>query len=180
MSFGPGGTLVDLISGGLHRRRVPLKSTPEGQALFELMFELAQTFFRLRAAGKRIVAAGPAGESIGAVSGSGAGTWGLMRTLRTVGAQTVPQIARSRPVARQHIQRMVNELVEQDLVELVDNPAHRRSKLVRLTARGEAVYDELTASLERAAEDLARGMDADDLHTSVRVLKDVRQRLGAI
>lgn len=142
------------------------------------MFELAQTFFRLRAAGKHIAAAGPAGEPIGAVSGSGAGTWGLMRTLGTEGPCTVPQIARSRPVARQHIQRMVNELAEQGLVELIDNPAHRRSKLVRLTARGEAVYGELTASLQRTAEDLARGMDADDLGTSLRVLKDFRQRLG--
>lgn len=142
------------------------------------MFELAQTFFRLRAAGKQIVAAGPAGETIGAVSGSGAGTWGLMRTLGTEGPRTVPQIARSRPVARQHIQRMVNELAEQGLVELIDNPAHQRSKLVRLTAKGQAVYDELTASLQRAAEDLARGMDADDLVTTLRVLKDIRQRLG--
>lgn len=142
------------------------------------MFELAQTFFRLRAAGKQIVAAGPAGETIGAVSGSGAGTWGLMRTLGTEGPRTVPQIARSRPVARQHIQRMVNELAEQGLVELIDNPAHRRSKLVRLTAKGQAVYDELTASLQRAAEDLARGMHAHDLVTTLRVLKDIRQRLG--
>ena len=29
-----------------------VRSTPEGQALMELMWELAQTFFKMRAAGK--------------------------------------------------------------------------------------------------------------------------------
>ena len=98
-----------------------------------LAMEITATFFRLRAAGKRI----------GAVTPSGGGILGMLRSLTLEGPQTVPQIARSRPVARQHIQRLANEAEAEGLIEFVDNPAHRRSKLMRITPKGETTYGEL-------------------------------------
>lgn len=55
--------------------------------------------------------------------------------------QTVPHMARIRPVTRQHIQTLVNELIEGGYVEYVDNPAHKRSKLVAPTKRGARVFE---------------------------------------
>jgi DNA-binding MarR family transcriptional regulator len=52
------------------------------------------------------------------------------------GPQTVPQLARARPVSRQHIQIVVNGLLEDGLVTAEENPAHRRSSLIRLTPKG--------------------------------------------
>ena len=55
------------------------------------------------------------------------------------GPTTVPEIARSRSVTRQHIQILVNDLLDQDLVVLEDNPLHKRSSLVTLTKESERI-----------------------------------------
>ena len=60
----------------------------------------------------------------------------VMEFLARNGPAAVPDIARSRHVTRQHIQALVNELLELRLVSLDENPAHRRSALVRLTPEG--------------------------------------------
>jgi DNA-binding MarR family transcriptional regulator len=53
------------------------------------------------------------------------------------GPATVPRIARSRGVTRQHVQALVNGLLAQGLVALRPNPAHKRSPLVALSPAGE-------------------------------------------
>src|SRR6185295_2910219 len=116
-------------------------------AMMALMLAIADAFFKMRAAGRRA----------GAVTAWGGGSWGLMRGLAEGGPQTVPQLARARPVARQRIQRLVDELAAAGLVELVDNPHHRRSRLVRLTARGAAKHAEVTKRVRAAAGRVAAG-----------------------
>src|SRR2546423_8021593 len=59
-----------------------------------------------------------------------------LQVLQRCGPQTVPQIARARFSSRQNIQILVNRLQQEGLVELVGNPEHKRSGLVRLTSRG--------------------------------------------
>src|SRR5271157_4254637 len=61
---------------------------------------------------------------------------GILRGLRRHGAQTVPNLARLRPVSRQHVQELVNRLRKVELVEFAENPAHKRSQLVKLTLKG--------------------------------------------
>ena len=155
-----------------------MRSTPEGQALMELMWELAQTFFKMRAVGKEVTAPVASGEAVGVVAPSGAGVYGLLRSLMEGGPQTVPQIARARPVARQHIQMMANELVAQGLVEFIDNPAHKRSRLLRITPEGERLYTMLSARMAKLAERLAADMEIDDLHTTVETLRALKRKLA--
>lgn len=133
-----------------------------------LALEIMATFFRLRAAGKRI----------GAVTPSGGGILGMLRSLALEGPQTVPQIARSRPVARQHIQRLANEAEAEGLIEFVDNPAHRRSKLMRITPKGETTYGELMGRMAGFSEELASGMDAGAIAEATEVLRQFREKLG--
>ncbi len=64
------------------------------------------------------------------------------------GDTTVPRIAEARGVSRQHIQAIVNELIDNELIVLRDNPAHRRSRLVALTAGGHAAISDM-AQVER-------------------------------
>jgi DNA-binding MarR family transcriptional regulator len=52
------------------------------------------------------------------------------------GSLTVPQIARERCTSRQNIQILVDRLRSDHRVELIGNPAHKRSPLVRLTEQG--------------------------------------------
>ncbi|MBM3597641.1 MAG: MarR family transcriptional regulator [Alphaproteobacteria bacterium] len=148
-------------------RSIKKRHSPAGEAMFDLIVETAATFFRIRAAGQRL----------GAVNAWGGGTWGLMRGLAVGGPQTVPQIARARPVARQRIQKMVNELAEAGLVEFVDNPGHKRSKLVSLTAKGSAKYGEITERILDLADAMARDMSERDLKSAVAVLRRLRGKL---
>ena len=143
--------------------------TAEGAALFDIVVEVSRTFFRLRAAASQIRAVSP----------WGGGLWGFLRSLRVLGPQTVPQIARARPVSRQRIQRLANEAVESGLVEFADNPAHRRSKLVRLTPEGATLVRQLTEKIADISEDLAHGMDEQELRTTARVLRRLREKLEA-
>src|SRR3712207_3289158 len=109
----------------------------KAEAVVELMLEVAQCFFRIRALGQKE----------GLITSWGGGAFGFMRSLALLGPLTVPQIARMRPTSRQRMQRLADELVAEGLVEFVDNPKHRRSKLVRLTPKGDAQYRELNARL---------------------------------
>jgi DNA-binding MarR family transcriptional regulator len=90
----------------------------------------------------------------------------------------VPQIARSRPVARQHIQRLANEAEAEGLIEFIDNPAHRRSKLMRITPQGETTYGELMGRMAALSEELASGMDAGAIAEATEVLRQLREKLG--
>jgi DNA-binding MarR family transcriptional regulator len=137
------------------------------EVILELMLEVISTFFLLQAAGKRI----------GAVTISNGGYWGMLRSLKLQGPQTVPQIARSRPVSRQHIQKLANTMIAEGVIELVDNPAHRRSKLLRLTSKGETAFQEISKRIAQASAELAQGMDAVELQLSVQVLQQVGEKL---
>jgi DNA-binding MarR family transcriptional regulator len=70
-----------------------------------------------------------------------AGLRGVLRGLDRGGPQTVPQMARDRNCSRQHIQMLVNQLEADGLVEMTENIAHKRSRLVGLTPRGKAYLD---------------------------------------
>lgn len=70
-----------------------------------------------------------------------AGRRGILVDLARQGPQTVPQMARSRAVSRQYIQRLVNGLIADGLALLIRNPAHRRSPLVQITPRGSALVE---------------------------------------
>lgn len=101
----------------------------------------------------------------------------MLRSLKLEGPQTVPQIARSRPVPRQSIQKLANEMLEDGLIEIEDNPAHRRSKLLRLTPKREATFQELTQRIAQEAENLGHDMDAAEFQIAVTVLKRLRDKL---
>jgi DNA-binding MarR family transcriptional regulator len=138
--------------------------TGKGDAIAELMLEVAQYFFRLRALGQKT----------GLFTSWGAGTIGFMRSLALIGPLTVPQIAQMRPTSRQRMQRLADELADEGLVEFTDNPRHRRSKLVRLTRKGEARYRELSARFLA----MASTMGADLTETDIRETTAIVRRLS--
>lgn len=102
------------------------------------------------------------------------GLRGVLLNLLEDGDQTVPALARRRPVSRQHIQTLVNELLRGGLVVRNSNPAHKRSKLVSLTPKGRL---RITAMVERENK-LLRALDleaeADQLMAAAEVLEELR------
>ena len=137
------------------------------EAPYQVVVEVLGLFFKLRARGK----------AEGLVTPWGGGIWGFLRSVRDHGPMTVPQLARLRPVARQRIQRLADEAAEAGLVAFLDNPAHKRSKLLRLTPEGEAAYAQMDTRFREVARQLATGIDPEDLATTARVLRQLREKL---
>ncbi len=106
------------------------------------------------------------------------GVCGVLQTLGGEGAQTVPDIARTRGTSRQNIQVVINRLKRTGLVQSEFNPVHKRSALVRLTEKGEAAHDEIKRSESRRLESLVAKVPEQDVVSTVRVLNQVRQLLA--
>jgi DNA-binding MarR family transcriptional regulator len=136
-------------------------ATSKGEAIADLMLEVAQCFFRLRAAGQKT----------GFITNWGAGAFGFMRSLELVGPLTVPQIAQMRPTSRQRMQRLADELAAEGLVEFIDNPRHRRSKLVRLTRKGNTRYRALNARLLEMASAMGADLSEPDIRKATAIVR---------
>jgi DNA-binding MarR family transcriptional regulator len=136
-------------------------ATSKGVAIADLMLEVAQCFFRLRAAGQKT----------GFITNWGAGAFGFMRSLELIGPLTVPQIAQMRPTSRQRMQRLADELAAERLVEFIDNPRHRRSKLVRLTRKGNTRYRALNARLLEMASTMGAVLSEPDIRKATEIVR---------
>jgi len=139
----------------------------KAEAIAELMLEVSQCFFRIRAVGQKT----------GLITGWGGGAFGFMRSLALLGPLTVPQIAQMRPTSRQRMQRLADELAAEGLVEFIDNPRHRRSKLVRLTPAGDARYGELNARLLVIASTMGVALSASDVWKTTEIVRQIRDDL---
>ena len=149
--------------------RAPTTADRKADAIAELMLEVAQCFFRIRALG----------QQAGLVTSWGAGAFGFLRSLAVLGPLTVPQIARMRPTSRQRMQRLADELAAEGLVRFVDNPKHRRSKLVQLTARGKARYAEQNARLLAIAATMGVGLGEAAIRESTEVVRRLSEDVKA-
>jgi DNA-binding MarR family transcriptional regulator len=143
----------------------PRKTTRKGEAVADLMLEVAQFFFRIRALGQRS----------GLITSWGGGAFGLLRSLALIGPLTVPQIAEMRPTSRQRMQRLADDLEAEGLVEFIDNPSHRRSKLVRLTRKGEARYCELSARFLTIASTMGAELSEMDIRKSTGIVRQLSE-----
>lgn len=141
--------------------------TPEGEALYELMVLIPPLYHRMRAINARS----------GRVSVWSDGMWGLLRSLKLDGPRTVPQIARARGVARQRIQKIVDEAHAADLVRFRDNPDHKRSRIVALTKEGSSAFERIDKELRESAQEIGDAFDIRDLDAALRVLFDLRENL---
>jgi DNA-binding MarR family transcriptional regulator len=139
------------------------------EAVAELMLEVAQCFFRIRAIGQKT----------GLITSWGGGAFGFIRSLALLGPLTVPQIAEMRPTSRQRMQRLADELAAEGLVEFIDNPKHRRSKLVRLTAKGEARYRELDIRLRAIASTLGIALSEADIRKTTAIVRQLSDDVKA-
>jgi DNA-binding MarR family transcriptional regulator len=121
-----------------------------------------------------------AGDRLAAANGLTSARWQVLGALALAGRPlTVPQVARRMGLTRQSVQASVNRLLGDGLVEAADNPDHRRSPLIRPTARGDATYAALQRRQARWIEALADGIDPAELATAERVLRQLTERLEA-
>lgn len=139
--------------------------TPE--ALLELSVAVIELYFRLEAATQAIAGFAHAG-----------GEWGILRLLIVEGDQTVPEMARSRPVSRQHCQGIINRLFESGFVEFVENPKHRKSHLVSVTKKGRARFQAMTGQFLAAEAAFTPHFTAEEVAQATLVLQRARALLA--
>jgi DNA-binding MarR family transcriptional regulator len=101
----------------------------------------------------------------------------VFATLPTEGARAADMAARA-GITRQSMGEVVRDMVRLGILEMVPDPTDRRAKIVRYTDYGltmaQAGFDRILAVEDRLREEFG----AEDLATTRRVLRQVRELLG--
>lgn len=143
-----------------------------GAALYEILRHVRPLV--LNSARAVEAALRPAGLSVGMRA--------VLEILAEHGAAPVPAISDRLDLARQGVQRHVNDLLALGYVETRENPAHRRSVLIALTPAGTEAIDRVRADELRQLAELAPDCTREEIATAAKVLRslsrDVRRRAG--
>lgn len=90
---------------------------------------------------------------------------------------SVPEIARRYDVSRQHVQVTVNALLVKGLLRSVDNPKHKRSRLIRLSSLGRDSFDEIRRNESVIVEQIFDDVSDEALEATRETLKGLLQKL---
>ena len=86
---------------------------------------------------------------------------------------TVAQIAREMGQARQSVQRIADRMVEGGFFTWMENPAHKRAKLLQLTASGRHIYQKLDSAQAPWANAAVEQLDLTELEKALGVLREL-------
>ncbi len=140
---------------------------PTGVAMTELILKLFRVNGLLLTVGDRLT------KDLGLTSAR----WQVMGALAD-GLLTVAHIARNMGLKRQSVQRLVNVLAQQGLLMLVDNPHHRRARLVQLTATGRNQYEQISQIQANWVNNISEGLDVTNLKLAFEQLCNIEERLS--
>lgn len=146
------------------RTRKTKETEAHESAFNELIDETALLFHRLKIVAEEV-------HHHGEMSG---GLRSILCGLSKLGEQTVPQMARDRSVSRQHIQMLVNQLAADGYIEFAENPAHKRSALVRLTSRGQKTVELIYRREEKLLSKSGVGVTDAKMREAAETLRGVR------
>lgn len=132
----------------------------------ELMFEIFRVNDRLIAVGDATV------KSVGLTSAR----WLVLGAIALSNKPLpVAQIARNMGLSRQAVQRSTNEMAGLGLVETLENPDRRRSKVIAMTDAGRSAYE---SALELWRSEWTGAMEdiltEDEILTMTRLLRRLR------
>jgi DNA-binding MarR family transcriptional regulator len=170
--------IADFRGNAISRGKMsPLALQPPSQAtpwdpyradhvFVDLLLETFRLNGKLLAAGDRLV------KPIN-LTGS---RWQVLGSLRS--SATVSQIARNMGLQRQSVQRTVNGLRRDGMVDLVENPQHRRSKLAVLTPKGLEAMRQATQLRNPWIKRTTVGITKAELEATYQVMRRIRRGLG--
>lgn len=101
----------------------------------------------------------------------------VLELLLDRGPMTVPQVARDFGVTRQSVQALVDTGAARALLELRDNPQHRRSRLVRVTEHGRRTFAEVHRRELMDLDGVTADLNTDDLALCAQVLAVLTDRV---
>ena len=140
----------------------------ESPMITDLILETFRLNGELLAAGDRLV------ESLHLTSARWQvlGAIGLSST-----ALPVAHIARNMGLSRQAVQRLINDLATQGLVQFAPNPHHQRAKLVLMTGKGRETFNAAMNRQVPWAKALSEQLSAAEIESTLHVLRTLRIRL---
>lgn len=142
--------------------------TPAADAVTALILDLFRLNNRVLTAGDRLVA--PLGLT--------SARWQILGAIvQAEHPEPVAWLARDMGASRQNVQRIVNDLEKEGLVEFQPNPHHRRAQLVVLTAKGRRTFGDAMGLQAPWAESLADGLPVKDIKTAHRIMIALRKKL---
>jgi DNA-binding MarR family transcriptional regulator len=144
--------------------------TPAGQALTGLILAIFRLNGRLLVAGDRLV------TDLDLTSAR----WQVLGAIALAERpQPVAWLARNMGLNRQGVQRIVNEMRDDGLLEIQPNPHHRRAHLVVLTKRGKDAFEAATRLQVPWVNGLAEGVSLKNIATMQKVVAELCERLEA-
>ena len=93
------------------------------------------------------------------------------------GPVPVANVARVMGLTRQSVQQTADSLAEDGLIEYIENPHHRRAKLMRMTPKGSKAMDYVQQRHAEWANQIGGQHSLDGLRTAVTVLRELRESL---
>ncbi|MDC0657727.1 MarR family transcriptional regulator [Leisingera sp. SS27] len=139
-----------------------------GEAVTELILDVFRLNGRLQIAGDRLV------SGLGLTSAR----WQILGAIAYAEkAETVAWHARNMGVHRQGIQRIVNELKREGIVEFQPNPHHKRAQLVVMTPKGRDLYDAAIAMQIPWVNALATDLSPEEIAAAQKVIGQLKARL---
>jgi DNA-binding MarR family transcriptional regulator len=117
-----------------------------------------------------------AGEAIAKMGGQTLARWLVLEAVANTPA-TVAQIARGLGLARQSVQRVADLLARDGLAAYEENPEHERSKLVRLTPRGQRALRTIQAAQRMWAGRVAAEVGEAELRHATRIVDRLTRAL---
>ncbi len=143
------------------------KRIPAGEALTELVLETFRFNGAVLEAGNRIT------EPHGLTSAR----WQVMGAIHLAGQPlTVAQIARRMGLARQGVQRIINDLKRLDMVVLEPNIDHKRAPLISLTKQGANTLTAVDKAQVIWINQLSGDLSERQIKQALKILRIVRER----
>jgi DNA-binding MarR family transcriptional regulator len=147
--------------------RTPTR-TPAGDAFSRLVIQVFRLNGVLTAAGDEM--ARPAGQT--------SARWQVLAAADHA-PMTVAQIARALNLARQSVQRVADLLVGDGLASYVENPGHRRAKLVALTPAGRKALRTIQAAQRVWADTIGAQVGESELSRANTTLDKALRALAS-
>jgi DNA-binding MarR family transcriptional regulator len=121
---------------------------------------------------------GACGDLLHAPLGLSSGMRALLLSIDRLGPMTVSRLAAMRPVSRQFVQRLTDEMLAGGWVTTAPNPSHKRSPLIVITDKGLAALRTMQEVEAPYLDELGAGLSAADIATATRLLRVIADRIS--
>ncbi len=142
--------------------------TPKGRAFRDILNQI----FRVR--GRLLESA----EQVAGLAGLTTARWQVLASVERT-PMPAAHVARSLGLTRQAVQQTVDGMERDELIVFLDNPGHKRARLIALTAKARKALDYLRPRQVQFANLMGSPHTLDALHTTLAVLQAAHATLDA-